>query len=105
MRRDVSGRVSVQLRFTFCADAFLSLLGQRSRCNYLYHFVNEPKSASARGADPAARGPAERELELPVWNALYQIRDFSQFVNWVRAKDRAGRPLADFRTGQEPLAV
>ncbi|HTU43007.1 MAG TPA: PDZ domain-containing protein [Candidatus Aquilonibacter sp.] len=39
-------------------------------------------------------GPAERELQLPVWNALYQIRDFSQYVDWVRAKDRAGRPLA-----------
>lgn len=39
-------------------------------------------------------GPAERELQLPVWNALYQIRDFSQFINWIRAKDRAGRALA-----------
>jgi predicted metalloprotease with PDZ domain len=38
-------------------------------------------------------GLAQRELQLPVWNALYQIRDFSQYVNWVRAKDRAGRPL------------
>jgi len=38
-------------------------------------------------------GPAVRELQLPVWNALYQIRDFAQFVNWIRAKDRAGRPL------------
>jgi predicted metalloprotease with PDZ domain len=38
-------------------------------------------------------GPPQRELQLPVWNALYQIRDFSQYVNWVRAKDRAGRPL------------
>ncbi|MFY9979987.1 MAG: PDZ domain-containing protein [Candidatus Sulfotelmatobacter sp.] len=39
-------------------------------------------------------GSAERELQLPVWNALYQIRDFSQYVDWVRAKDRAGRALA-----------
>ncbi|MFZ0277262.1 MAG: PDZ domain-containing protein [Candidatus Sulfotelmatobacter sp.] len=39
-------------------------------------------------------GSAQRELQLPVWNALYQVRDFSQYVNWVRAKDRAGRPLA-----------
>jgi predicted metalloprotease with PDZ domain len=34
-----------------------------------------------------------RELQLPVWNALYQIRDFSQYVNWVRAKDSAEHPL------------
>jgi predicted metalloprotease with PDZ domain len=39
-------------------------------------------------------GGARRELQLPVWNALYQVRDFAQYVNWVRAKDRAGRPLA-----------
>jgi predicted metalloprotease with PDZ domain len=38
-------------------------------------------------------GPAERELQLPVWNALYQIRDFSQYVNWIRAKDRSGQAL------------
>ena len=39
-------------------------------------------------------GAARRELQLPVWNALYQVRDFAQYVNWVRAKDHAGRPLA-----------
>jgi predicted metalloprotease with PDZ domain len=39
-------------------------------------------------------GAAERDLQLPVWNALYQIRDFAQYVNWVHAKDRAGNPLA-----------
>jgi predicted metalloprotease with PDZ domain len=38
-------------------------------------------------------GLAQRELQLPVWNALYQVRDFAQYVNWVRAKDRAGRAL------------
>jgi predicted metalloprotease with PDZ domain len=39
-------------------------------------------------------GPAQRELQLPVWNALYQVRDFAKYVNWVRAKDRAGHALA-----------
>jgi predicted metalloprotease with PDZ domain len=39
-------------------------------------------------------GSAQRDLQLPVWNALYQIRDFAQYVNWIRAKDRAGRPLS-----------
>jgi predicted metalloprotease with PDZ domain len=38
-------------------------------------------------------GPDQRELQLPVWNALYQIRDFAQYVNWLRAKDRAGRTV------------
>ncbi|MGD0990206.1 MAG: PDZ domain-containing protein [Candidatus Sulfotelmatobacter sp.] len=39
------------------------------------------------------KGAADRELQLPAWNALYQIRDFAQHVNWVRAKDAAGRGL------------
>src|SRR6185312_6041956 len=37
-------------------------------------------------------GANERELQLPVWNALYQVRDFSQYMNWIRA-DSAGQPL------------
>jgi predicted metalloprotease with PDZ domain len=39
-------------------------------------------------------GATQRELQLPVWNALYQVRDFAQYVNWVRAKDGAGHALA-----------
>src|SRR5437763_9840495 len=39
-------------------------------------------------------GHPAHELQLPVWNALYQIRDFSQYVNWIRARDRAGSALA-----------
>src|ERR1700750_468247 len=38
-------------------------------------------------------GPPTGELHLPVWNALYQVRDFAQFVNWIRVKDRAGHPV------------
>jgi predicted metalloprotease with PDZ domain len=38
-------------------------------------------------------GAAERDLQMPVWNALYQVRDFSQYVNWVKASDPAGHPL------------
>ncbi len=41
-----------------------------------------------------AQGSSQRELQLPVWNALYQIRDFAQYVNSIRATDRAGRPLS-----------
>ncbi len=35
-------------------------------------------------------GKAEQDLQLPVWNALYQVRDFAQYVNWVRAKTSGG---------------
>ena len=47
-------------------------------------------------------GASQRELQLPVWNALYQVRDFSQYVNWIRAKDRAGRtiPLRELNKGR-----
>ena len=38
-------------------------------------------------------GPAQRELQLPAWNALYQIRDFAQYVNWIRGHDKSGKPL------------
>jgi predicted metalloprotease with PDZ domain len=39
-------------------------------------------------------GPSRRDLQLPAWNALYQIRDFGQYVNWIHAKDRAGKSLS-----------
>ncbi len=38
-------------------------------------------------------GPPRRDLQLPVWNALYQVRDFSQYVNWVRARGSSGQNL------------
>jgi predicted metalloprotease with PDZ domain len=41
-----------------------------------------------------APGAGECELQLPVWNALYQIRDFSQYVTWIRARSDRGLPLA-----------
>ena len=41
-------------------------------------------------------GQDTHELQLPVWNALYQVRDFSQNMNWLRAKSRR---IADALTG------
>ena len=38
-------------------------------------------------------GREEHDLELPVWNALYQIRDFSQYVNWVHRREEQGSSL------------
>ena len=38
-------------------------------------------------------GAGEHELQLPVWNALYQVRDFSQYLQWVRAEGMDGRSL------------
>ncbi len=36
---------------------------------------------------------SERDVQLPVWNALYQVRDFAQYVRRVTAKDASGRAL------------
>ncbi len=67
-------------------------------------FAQPPVSYTISLASPAEHmveiqiilpaGAPQRELQLPVWNALYQVRDFAQFVNWVHAKDRSGKPLA-----------
>lgn len=38
-------------------------------------------------------GPSQREVQLPVWNALYQVRDFSQYMNWIRAEKISGGAL------------
>ncbi len=41
-------------------------------------------------------GRDTHELQLPVWNALYQIRDFSQNMNWIRAtkQEQSGSPIS-----------
>ena len=66
-------------------------------------FAQSPISYTISLASPAQHlvevqltlpaGPAQRDLQLPVWNALYQIRNFSQYVNWIRAKDSSGKKL------------
>ena len=38
-------------------------------------------------------GDAKQRVQLPVWNALYQVRDFSQYITWVRAKAKSGAAL------------
>jgi predicted metalloprotease with PDZ domain len=38
-------------------------------------------------------GADKQQVQLPVWNALYQVRDFAQYVNWVRAKGQSGTAL------------
>ena len=38
-------------------------------------------------------GAPQQDLQLPVWNALYQVRNFSQYVNWLRARTPSGRVM------------
>jgi predicted metalloprotease with PDZ domain len=38
-------------------------------------------------------GKSARSVQLPVWNATYQIRDFAQYVHWVKAESLTGAAL------------
>ncbi|NDQ58109.1 MAG: PDZ domain-containing protein [Acidipila sp.] len=50
---------------------------------------------------------ADRELvlALPVWNALYQVRDFAHRVERLRASDAAGRPLPVIKSDPQTWRV
>ena len=84
-----------QARLILLVILFLSIAPARSSAatNYTISLAN-PEQHLVEVQIILPEGAAQRELQLPVWNALYQVRDFSQYVNWVRAKDRAGRTLA-----------
>jgi len=40
-----------------------------------------------------AGSKTQHDIQLPVWNALYQIHDFSQYVNHISAYEMGSRPL------------
>jgi predicted metalloprotease with PDZ domain len=44
-------------------------------------------------------------LQMPAWNALYQIRDFASHVMQVSAQDNAGNPLAIRKLDKETWQV
>jgi len=71
----------------------LALAPSQAATNYTISLAN-PEQHLLQVQIILPEGSARRELQLPVWNALYQVRDFAQYVNWVHAKDRAGRTLA-----------
>src|SRR5208282_2616152 len=81
-------RQFVYLILLFC----VALAPSYAATNYTISLAN-PEQHLVEVQIILPEGPALRELQLPVWNALYQVRDFAKYVNWVRAKDRAGRAL------------
>ncbi len=79
------------LALTICI-LWLALANCSAATNYALSLANpEQHLVEVQMILPA--GAAQRELQLPVWNALYQVRDFSQYINWIRAKDGAGRSI------------
>lgn len=92
MKRFISGltpRLIARLAMFLCA----SLANSYATTDYTV-FLVDPAQHLVEVQIYLSQGPSRRELQLPVWNALYQIRDFSQYVNSIRATDRAGHPLA-----------
>jgi len=90
-RRAINGRL---LRcFGLCLFLYLMLASSYATTSYTISLEN-PDQHLVEVQILLPEGLAVRELQLPVWNALYQIRDFAQYVNWARAKDRAGHPVS-----------
>src|SRR5579872_969894 len=83
------GRCLVRMALLLCLSATFSY----ARTAYTISLEN-PDQHLVVVQIQLPEGADQRELQLPVWNALYQVRDFAQYVNWVRAKDRAGHPIA-----------
>jgi predicted metalloprotease with PDZ domain len=65
---------------------------QSAPVRYIVSLANRPGHL-VRVTILLSPGLSERDVQLPVWNALYQVRDFSQYVNWVRGKTAAGQPI------------
>src|SRR5258708_387997 len=42
-------------------------------------------------------GAVRREFQLPVWNATYQVRDFSEYVRWLRVRAADGTSLTPLK--------
>ena len=81
-----------------------SVLGQKP--SHLQGSVNNPQAAvhyTVSFLSPSAHmlrvrlvipaGAPAHDLQLPVWNALYQVRDFSQYVRDVKAHGETGNEL------------
>ena len=86
-------RHALRLCFLIVAILAASWAGGQSRSTAYTVALLSPGQHLVEVEMSLVRGPAQRELQLPAWNALYQIRDFAQYVNWIRARDRSGKPL------------
>ena len=73
--------------------AFCTRLSAGTPVQYVIH-LSDPARHVLRITVRIPPGPDAVDLQLPVWNALYQVRDFSQFLKWIRAEDSGGRPIA-----------
>lgn len=83
-------------RFLFAAAILLASLPIAASAQTAVHYtvsLADPEHHLVRVTVTLPPNRTEHELQLPVWNALYQVRDFSQYMNWIRAEDSAGKAL------------
>lgn len=85
-------RFFVQLTVLFASAALFAA----EHVHYAVSVVN-PEKHLVQVTIEIPPGEKQRELQLPVWNALYQVRDFSQYMNWIRAETLSGAPLLQLR--------
>ncbi len=71
------------------------------------YFVSFAKSGQhlARVSVRLGEGTDTRTLDMPVWNALYQVRNFAANVENVRAQDSSGAPVKVFQAGTSEWQV
>ena len=88
--------------FTFSILLFAALLSHASNPQIRYSVsLANPAKHILRIQIDVPPGPDVREFRLPAWYALYQIRDFAQYVNWVRAIDSTGKSLPVAKTEKD----
>ncbi|MFZ0295401.1 MAG: hypothetical protein WAL52_17450, partial [Candidatus Sulfotelmatobacter sp.] len=92
MKPSVSTRPVASLPIHLILLVCVASISASATTNYTVSLTN-PEQHLVEVQITLPEGSAQRDLQLPVWNALYQVREFAQYVNWVRAKDRSGRPL------------
>ena len=83
-------------RFRLALAVLLTTLPIAAGAQAAVHYtisLADPEHHLVRVTVTLPPGRAEHELQLPVWNALYQVRDFSQYMNWPRAEDSSGQAL------------
>ncbi len=103
LRQEVSGELPSQPRC--CFSLFFCVSSVSLKLPHATSFLSPiPNAISSRSRLKSLPAAIAHELQLPVWNALYQVRDFSQNMNWIRATSSAIRSAAD-RHPTEPQPV
>ena len=93
--RALRGRVRAHFLKVVSAILVFVLMGARfasADVRYLVSLSN-PERHLIQVTMEIPPGAGSHEVQLPVWNALYQVRDFSQYMNWIRAETANGAPL------------